>query len=226
MNYSLIIFDWDGTLMDSVGRIVSSMQYTARVVGLNVPSESAVRDIIGISLLPAIDRLFGRLNEVQMAQFMQVYRQQYVYDDATPTGLFDGAHELLSDLRSRGFRLAVATGKARHGLERVWDETNSRHYFDYSRCADESESKPSPKMLLELTEQAGVGVQQALMIGDSIHDMQMAQRAQMAAIGVSFGAHDSAQLKAAGAHAIISQLSELSSYVADDSSAVALKELL
>jgi phosphoglycolate phosphatase len=213
MNYQLIIFDWDGTLMDSVGRIVSSMQHTAAKIGLRIPSESAVRDIIGISLLPAIDRLFGRLDEVQMAQFMQIYRQQYVHDDPTPSPLFDGAHDMLTSLRARGFRLAVATGKARHGLERVWHETQSGHYFDFSRCADESESKPSPKMLLELTEQAGVAVQQALMIGDSIHDMRMAKAANMAAIGVSFGAHDAAQLRHSGALAIIDQLEQLHDHV-------------
>lgn len=213
MSYQLIIFDWDGTLMDSVGRIVSSMQHTARVVGLTVPSDDAVRDIIGISLLPAIDRLFGRLDESQMAHFMRVYRQQYVHDDTTPSALFEGAHELLKGLRERGLRLAVATGKARHGLVRVWQETNSGDYFDFSRCADESESKPSPKMLFELTQQAGVPVHKALMIGDSIHDMRMAQRAKMSAIGVSFGAHDAAQLRAHGAIAIIDQLQQLTAHI-------------
>lgn len=213
MSQALIIFDWDGTLMDSVGRIVSSMQHTAAKLALPVPSESAVRDIIGISLLPAIDRLFGRLDESQMAQFMAIYRQQYVYDDPTPSPLFEGAHELLTELRARGFLLAVATGKARHGLQRVWQETNSGHYFDLSRCADESESKPSPKMLLELTERAGVGVHQALMVGDSIHDMGMAQRANVTAVGVSFGAHDGGQLSAAGAATVIDQLDQLTTYI-------------
>lgn len=213
MSYQLIVFDWDGTLMDSVGRIVSSMQHTARRLDLQVPSEQAVRDIIGISLLPAIDRLFGQLEAQQLERFMQVYRQQYVYDDPTPSPLFAGAHELLTSLRSQGFQLAVATGKARHGLERVWRETNSAHYFDFSRCADESESKPHPKMLHDLTQQAGVTVQQALMVGDSIHDMQMAQRANMAAVGVSFGAHDAAQLSAHGARAVIDRLEQLHTHI-------------
>lgn len=213
MSYKLIIFDWDGTLMDSVGRIVSSMQHTAHILDLQVPSEQAVRDIIGISLFPAIERLFGRLEGPLLERFMQVYRQQYVHDDPTPSPLFAGAHELLSSLRAQGFQLAVATGKARHGLERVWRETNSGHYFDFSCCADESESKPSPKMLYELTQQAGVSVQQALMVGDSIHDMQMARRANMVAVGVSFGAHDAEQLFASGASAIIDRLEQLQTHI-------------
>lgn len=213
MKYPLIIFDWDGTLMDSVGRIVSSMQQTARYLELQVPTEQAVRDIIGISLNPAIERLFGRLEVEQYDQFMNYYRQCYVVDDPTPSPLFHKAHDVLAELRQRGHRLAVATGKARHGLERVWDESKSRHYFDFSRCADESESKPSPKMLQDILDQAGVSVDQAIMVGDSIHDMKMAENMGMARVGVSFGAHDRQRLMTHQPLAVIDQLSDLLQHV-------------
>ncbi len=213
MKYPLIIFDWDGTLMDSVGRIVSSMQQTARQLKLPVPTEQAVRDIIGISLNPAIERLFGQLDIQQYGQFMDYYRQCYVVDDPTPSPLFHKAHDVLAELRQRGHRLAVATGKARHGLERVWEESQSRHYFDFSRCADEAESKPNPKMLQDILDQAGVGVEQALMVGDSVHDMKMAENLGMARIGVSFGAHDRQRLSAHRPLAVIDQLSDLLPHV-------------
>ncbi|WP_411358494.1 HAD-IA family hydrolase [Pseudidiomarina salilacus] len=194
--YQLIIFDWDGTLMDSVGRIVSSMRATAQELQLPVPTEVAVRDIIGLSLQPAIERLFGRLDEAQHTQFLDVYRDQYVQLDPTPTPLFPYVPEMLGNLKEQGVQLAVATGKARRGLDRVWQETGIGKLFDYSRCADETESKPSPKMLFELVEEAGCQVQDALMIGDSIHDLRMAQAAQMDRMGVDFGVHSAAQLQA------------------------------
>ncbi|MBR9906561.1 MAG: HAD-IIIA family hydrolase [Gammaproteobacteria bacterium] len=213
MKFPLVIFDWDGTLMDSVGRIVSSMQRTAAQLHLKQPSEIAVRDIIGISLEPAIEKLFGRLSNADMAAFIEVYRQQYVHDDMTPSPLFPGARELLEDLRARGYTLAVATGKARHGLERVWQEADIRHLFHASRCADETASKPNPLMLTELLDETGYDVEHAIMIGDSTHDMQMAQNAGMARIAVRFGAHSAEQLAPHQPIAIVDELSALTQYV-------------
>lgn len=213
MKFPLIIFDWDGTLMDSVGRIVSSMQRTAAALNLVQPSEAAVRDIIGISLNPAIERLFGPLSKPDMTLFKDVYRQQYVHDDMTPSPLFPGAQALLEELHERGHTLAVATGKARHGLERVWQEVNIQHLFHASRCADETESKPHPLMLHELMAETGHDVEHAVMVGDSIHDMQMAQNAGMARIAVAFGAHDASRLAAHQPLAIINELAALKHWV-------------
>lgn len=209
MKFPLVIFDWDGTLMDSVGRIVSSMQRTAARLNLVQPSEAAVRDIIGISLEPAIERLFGTLSDADMTMFKDVYRQQYVHEDITPSPLFPGAQVLLESLRERGHTLAVATGKARHGLERVWQEANIEHLFHASRCADETASKPHPLMLHELLAETGHAVEDAIMIGDSIHDMQMAQNAGMARIAVGFGAHDASRLAAHQPLTIINELAAL-----------------
>ncbi|RUO73992.1 HAD family hydrolase [Pseudidiomarina sediminum] len=186
--YQLIVFDWDGTLMDSIGRIVSSMQATARQLALPVPATDAVKGIIGLSLAPAIERLFGQLAAPTYAKFLDVYRDQYVTLDTTPTPLFDGVPELLDDLRGQGYLLAVATGKARRGLDRVMTESQLHEVFVATRCADESASKPNPQMLHEIMQATGVTPQQTLMIGDSDHDLAMARAANVDALAVSFGA--------------------------------------
>lgn len=204
MKYQLLIFDWDGTLMDSVGRIVSSMQATASHLSLPIPSDTQVRDIIGLSLEPAIERLFGVLETERYTQFLARYRDQYVDLDPTPTPLFTGVREMLGDLRTQGYQLAVATGKARRGLIRVWEETDTAHYFHVSRCADESVSKPDPRMLFELLEETGCDLDKALMIGDSIHDLRMAQAAGMDRVGVDFGVHSARQLGAYEPLAVLS----------------------
>jgi|SRR5690554_3078705 len=213
MKFPLVIFDWDGTLMDSVGRIVSSMQRTAASLQLPIPTNDAVREIIGISLEPAIEQLFGRLTAPDMKAFMAVYRQQYVFDDTTPSPLFTGAQTMLEGLRSQGYTLAVATGKARHGLERVWRDSGIHELFQLSRCADETASKPDPKMLLEILAETKFRADQAVMIGDSVHDMRMAENAGIARIGVDFGAHASARLQQHQPLTILNKLADLPSYL-------------
>lgn len=215
MKYQLLIFDWDGTLMDSVGRIVSSMQATAAHLALPIPSDTQVRDIIGLSLEPAIERLFGALDSGRHSQFLARYRDQYVDLDPTPTPLFAGVREMLTDLRTQGYQLGVATGKARRGLVRVWEETDTAQYFDVSRCADESISKPDPRMLFELLEETGCDVDKALMIGDSIHDLRMAQAAGMDRVGVDFGVHSAQQLGAYAPLAVLSSWQQLPAVLSD-----------
>lgn len=180
--------------MDSVQRIVSSMQNTATHLELPVPTAVAVRDIIGLSLEPAIFRLFGTLDESTMAAFLAQYRVEYVERNQTPSPLFANVETTLQQLRDRGHTLAVATGKMRRGLDRIWLETGLGQYFDYSRCADESESKPSPRMLLDILERTGHSPADAIMIGDSVYDMQMAEAIEMPRLGVSFGVHSREQL--------------------------------
>tara|TARA_B100000700_G_scaffold140887_1_gene156861 strand:+ start:463 stop:1122 length:660 start_codon:yes stop_codon:yes gene_type:complete len=205
----LVVFDWDGTLMDSVPRIVSAMQETARTLTLPVPSTKDVQEIIGISLEPAIERLFGRLDPDTHQAFLTVYRDEYVERNATPSPLFDGALPLLKQLKNSSLQLAVATGKARRGLDRVLLETHTRGFFSITRCSDESEGKPSPKMLLEIMAALEVKASETVLVGDSIHDMQMANNAGVAAIGVSFGTHSGDRLRAQGAIDVIDELSSL-----------------
>lgn len=208
-NIKLVIFDWDGTLMDSVGRIVASMQQSAARVELPVPSAAAVQDIIGLSLEPAIKRLFGTLTSAQHEALMTAYRDEYVTLNTTPTPFFGGALATVTALRERSFQIGVATGKMRRGLDRVWAETASGHLFDISRCADEAESKPSPAMLRQILTELELTPQQAVMVGDSVYDMQMAAAIDMPRIGVAHGVHSAAQLQEFGTLHVLEQFDEL-----------------
>lgn len=199
--------------MDSIDRIVSSMQVTAGHLRLPVPEVQAVKDIIGLSLEPAIERLFGVLPREEYDAFLARYRDEYVDLNTTPTPLFPAAIAVLDELKQRQHRLAVATGKARKGLDRVWKEVAMSDYFHASRCADETRGKPHPQMLHELMTELQFAPQQTLMIGDSEHDMRMAKAAGTYAIGVDFGVHDAARLTAAGADVVISDLRQLTELI-------------
>lgn len=193
----LAIFDWDGTLMDSVGRIVACVQGAARDCELAVPAPAQIRQIIGLSLDVAMSRLFplcsgsgsgsgATSGERQIAAIIDRYRHHYLHD-ATPSPLFAGAGELLHDWQLRGLQLAIATGKSRRGLDRVLDETGLRPLFVTSRGADEANSKPDPLMLEQILAELGLSPRQAVMIGDSVHDMAMAEAIAMPRIGVTWG---------------------------------------
>lgn len=187
--YKLLIFDWDGTIIDSTRRIASSIRFSARDLELPVPSWEAAQDIIGLGLPEAIRILFPGLDEDMIEPMRQRYVHYYLDADETPAGLFPGVQHTLESLRNKGYRLAVATGKSRHGLEHVFAETGLGWLFELSRCADETTSKPDPHMLHEILEQAGVGRHEALMIGDTEYDLKMGQRAGIDTVAVSYGAH-------------------------------------
>ncbi|RUO21718.1 HAD family hydrolase [Aliidiomarina haloalkalitolerans] len=205
----LVVFDWDGTLMDSVPRIVSCMQKMAQQTGLAVPSESAVRDIIGLSLWVALERLFDCYDSDEQAKLIAVYRDLYVHKDVTPSPLFPGVREVLAELKAENFVLAVATGKARAGLDRAWHETDTASFFTSSRCADEAASKPAPQMLEEILQQTGINKANAIMVGDSCYDLQMARNAGMPAAGITWGVHDAPRLSQEQPHGIIDHIEEL-----------------
>ncbi len=205
----LVIFDWDGTVMDSVGRIVSSMQIAATRTGVTVPSAAAVRHIIGLSLDPAFDLLFPGATTTQREQLFAHYRDQYVLYDTTPTPLFADAQAVLEQLANQNILLAVATGKARKGLDRMFAETGLAPYFATSRCADEAQSKPHPEMLQQIIHELGVKASDAIMVGDTSHDLKMAQAIAMPRVGVSHGAHEVSVLQQYAPLAIIDHLKEL-----------------
>jgi phosphoglycolate phosphatase len=194
--YSFVIFDWDGTLMDSTGRIVSAMQTSAKITGLPIPSKDEVKSIIGLSMQAVMQTLFPTCDENTNQKFLEVYRHQYVTGDKTPSPLFDGALENLNWLKQQSIPIAVATGKARAGLNRVLAEVNLLNFFDITICADEAQSKPHPEMVEHLMQQAGKSQQETLVIGDSVHDLGMANAAGVASIGVTSGANEYAQLAA------------------------------
>lgn len=194
--YELIIFDWDGTLIDSVGRIVSSMRAAAAAAQLPVPSEDAVRNIIGLSLPAVYEILFPGAKPAQLDALRDEYRTAFVETDPTPTPLFDGARETLDWLKESGFVLAVATGKARYGLVRAWKEVGLDDFFHASRCSDEAEGKPHPQMVLDLLTETDTPAHRALMVGDTGFDMEMAKRAGVDRLAATYGAHDLADLLA------------------------------
>ncbi|GGF80960.1 HAD family hydrolase [Alteromonas lipolytica] len=207
--YELIIFDWDGTLMDSAAKIVSCMQKAAQRCGVTVPTAAAVSHIIGISLKPAIKQLFNTDDDELAERLTLAYKEVYLGADTTPCPLFDGVEAMLSDLTTAGYKLAVATGKARRGLNRAWEQTGTGHFFTTSRCADEADSKPSPDMLLQLLAEQGLSAGQALMIGDTTYDMQMAQAIGMDRVGVSYGVHAAVNLAKHHPKAIVHSIDEL-----------------
>ena len=187
--YSLLIFDWDGTIIDSTRRIASSIRASARDLDLPVPSWEAATNIIGLGLPEAIKTLFPNEGDVIIDPVRERYAHYYLDADETPTELFPGVQHTLESLKQKGFRLAVATGKSRAGLEHVFAETGLGSLFEISRCADETTSKPDPHMLHELLEETGVSREHALMIGDTEYDLEMGQRAGMDTVAVSYGAH-------------------------------------
>ncbi|MDX3774040.1 HAD-IA family hydrolase [Chromatiaceae bacterium AAb-1] len=206
---SLVIFDWDGTVMDSVGRIVSSMRNAAALSGVAVPDEHTVKQIIGLSLEPALDKLFPDADSALRQQLFEHYRDQYVLHNTTPAPLFSGAEDVFRQLRQRNVLLAVATGKARRGLQRIFEETGLGSYFITTRCADEAQSKPHPDMLQQILAELNMTAQQAVMIGDTSHDMKMAQAIEMPRIGITHGVHGYDVLSQYQPAAVINSLPEL-----------------
>lgn len=188
-DYDLLIFDWDGTLVDSIGRIVAAMHMAADACELPRCTDEQVRGIIGLGLPEAIRCLYPDMHDVFRAQCLQQsYGEHYMALESDPSPLFYGVADGLQAFRAEGYRLAVATGKGRNGLQRVLADRGWLDYFDYSRCADEAASKPDPLMLREILVQSGVAAERALMIGDSSFDLLMAQRAGMDCVAVGYGA--------------------------------------
>ena len=213
MNFKLVIFDWDGTLMDSVARIVSSMQATALDCLLPVPSAEAVRDIIGLSLYKAFPILFTGINERQSEQLLLVYRQHYMELNQTPSPLFAGAADTVKGLHGKGYQLAVATGKQRAGLDSVLADTQLGGYFHALRGADQAVSKPDPLMLEQILAELNVRPTEAVMVGDSSYDLEMAQAISMPRIGVTYGVHNALKLNVYKPLALIDDIRQLREWV-------------
>ena len=187
-NYDLLIFDWDGTLSDSIGRIVESMKVAASSYGCKQCADEAIRGIIGLALPEAISTLYPAMDDAQVASFRQHYVDAYMALDHEPSPLFPGVEAALQKFRSQGYQLAVATGKARRGLDRVLKAHDWEDYFEITRAADEALSKPDPLMLQQILAHCQVAPGRALMIGDASFDLLMARNAGMDAVAVGYGA--------------------------------------
>lgn len=195
--------------MDSADKIVSCMQYAAIKSELTVPSDRQVRNIIGLSMPVALATLFEGITDNDITQLASHYKQEYLKLDAQPCKLFPGAMDLLTQLHKQDRLLAVATGKLRSGLQKVWDNSQTGHYFHTSRCADEAQSKPSPDMLAQILSELSLSVKDAVMIGDTSYDMAMAEALQMDRIAMTHGAHQAPQLLAHNPIALVDSLPEL-----------------
>ena len=211
----LLIFDWDGTLSNSAGGIVAAMQQAAQHFGAPEPTETAVRNVIGLGLPEAMEIVFPQQSREEQDERRELYSRCYVELDREPSGLFPGAMETMESLRSAGHSLAVATGKGRRGLNRVLAGLGLGDFFDATRCADETASKPDPKMIFELLEELDFQAVNSLVIGDSIYDLEMAARAGVASVGVSYGVHSAEQLHLHGPLAVIDAMDQLPGYVAN-----------
>jgi phosphoglycolate phosphatase len=211
VRYPLIVFDWDGTIIDSTGTIAECIQQAAKEMGLPVPHDEQARHVIGLGLRDSLRRAVPELPESRYDEFVVLYRKYFLAREDTMK-LFPGMQDLLSTLRQK-HQLAVATGKSRRGLDRALDAGGLRQYFAASRCADETNPKPHPAMLLELMNEMGFSSNQLLMIGDTSHDLEMARAAGVDALGVTYGAHREEGLRACGPLGCFSSVTELSEWL-------------
>ena len=191
--FDLIVFDWDGTLMDSTSTIVKCIQAAARDLGLPIPRDEAASHVIGLGLHEAMQAAMPNIDPIFYPRVVERYRFHYLSKDHELV-LFTGVREMLTELSQDGYFLAVATGKSRVGLNRAMNAVGLLSLFDATRCADETFSKPHPAMLQELTRELGQDIKRTVMIGDTTHDLLMANNAGAAAVAVQYGAHPHDQL--------------------------------
>ncbi|RJX34114.1 MAG: HAD-IIIA family hydrolase [Oxalobacter sp.] len=193
--FDLIVFDWDGTLMDSTAAIVNAIQASARDLGLPIPDRQSAAYVIGLGLQEAMRVAMPDIDPAFYPKVVERYRYHYLSKDRELV-LFEGVREMVTDLSQRGYTLAVATGKSRAGLNRAFADSRLGSLFQSSRCADETFSKPHPAMLQELTGELGHDMRRTVMIGDTTHDLQMALNAGASSIAVHYGAHPPESLRA------------------------------
>ncbi len=213
MHFKLIVFDWDGTLMDSEAKIVACMQAAFADNGAPVPSPDLARNVIGLGLAQAMAQLLPAASATLCERVVERYRYHYLGGDQTPSSLFPGARELVDSLLQREHLLAVATGKSRRGLDHALADTGLADRFQATRCADETFSKPRPEMLLQIMDELGVAAEDTLMVGDTEYDMEMARNAGTSALAVAYGVHARARLLAQGPLDCLESLGEIGPWI-------------
>lgn len=219
MSFRLIVFDWDGTLMDSEAKIVACIQAAFEEVGEPPPSREAARNVIGLGLEDAMGKLWPAAGRMDCRRVADRYRNHFLGGDETPSTLFPGARELLDWLVAQEYLLAVATGKSRRGLDSALDGTGLADCFHATRCADETFSKPHPEMLLQLMDQLGVDGASTLMVGDTEYDMQMANSAGANALAVCYGVHERERLLGHEPMGCLESLPEMRSWLEGNAAA-------
>lgn len=216
--FELLVFDWDGTLMDSAAAIAGSLQAACAELSLPVPSDEKARYVIGLGLSDALAYVLPCLPEAEYPRLLDRYRMHFLRRDGG-TALFPGAAAMIRELHARGFQLAVATGKSRRGLDRALQETGLAGFFHATRCADEGFSKPHPGMLEAVMETLVMPQSATVMIGDTTHDLEMAHAAGVAAVAVTYGAHPRAALTACKPLMMVDELQALRDWLLQQSCA-------
>jgi phosphoglycolate phosphatase len=213
LKYRLIVFDWDGTLMDSAQTIVQCIQQASSDFGLEVPDRARASHVIGLGLRDALRMAVPALPAERYAAFAEAYGRHFLAREGSMS-LFHGVPELLLELCARGHKLAVATGKSRRGLERALEAAGLKECFAGTRCADETHPKPHPAMLLELMEALAADPREAVMIGDTSHDIAMARGARVDAVAVTYGAHPAQALRACAPDHCVDSVESLRQWLA------------
>jgi phosphoglycolate phosphatase len=214
MSYRVLVFDWDGTIIDSASAIADCIRLAAGDLGLDVPTKEQASHVIGLGLQDALRFAVPQLRSEQMTQFVARYRYHFLMREDS-MGLFDGMRELIEAM-SQERTLAIATGKSRRGLDRALEATGLKPFFQASRCADETNPKPHPAMLRELMAQFDVGPDAAVMIGDTSHDLEMARAAGVDAVAVTYGAHAESGLRACAPKGCVGSVQELRQWLSEN----------
>ena len=212
-SYKLLIFDWDGTLIDSEANIVDCMKAAMLDVNLPILSSDEIKNIIGLGLTEALITLFPEIDERTAVCLTDRYRYHFLTSE--PSQAFEGVDETLVSLNDAQYFMAVATGKGRKGLDKALSTSGFGSLFHVTRCADETRSKPHPQMLHEILDFLGVEAENALMIGDTEYDIHMAKNAGMDSIAVTYGVHDRQRLKQCEPTALLDSMGELITWLND-----------
>lgn len=209
----LVVFDWDGTLMDSIDHIVNSMQNAIGDIGLEQRDVATIRNIIGLGMHEAIIALYPQCEHDERMKFIESYRDHF-FSNSHNSDFYPGARELIESLREQDYLLAVATSKGRNGLDRAFKNYGLADTFHASRCADETKSKPDPKMLNEILKQLNIEPHEAVMIGDTAYDMEMARNAHVHRVAACYGVHSREKLMPYNPLAFLDSIAELGEVLA------------
>lgn len=212
--YQLLVFDWDGTLMDSVQRIVDCFQMTFAQCNLQEPVARDIKQTIGLPLADGVEKLLHNDHLHMIPTLVDRYRDIWLGGTLPLSPLFSGVPAMLKDFANEGYTLAVATGKSRVGLERDMGESGIADLFQHTRCAQETRAKPHPEMLHEIMEAAGVAPEKTLMVGDTTMDLEMANNAGADGVGVTTGGHPEEQLLGANPVACFNDITLLTAHLA------------
>jgi phosphoglycolate phosphatase len=211
--FDLLIFDWDGTLINPIDWITHCLQTASERCGCEIPEPQAAKDVIGLSIQEATAKLHPGADAATCEQLVLHYSREYSSKQLSRDDLFPDTYEMLVELKQSGYQLAVATGKTRRGLQEALLATKTEHLFSVTRCADETRSKPDPKMLLEIMQVTNHSPERSLMVGDSVHDLQMATNARISSVAVYCGANSKDTLQTFQPLLCLSHATELLAYL-------------